>query len=204
MAEIRTLFWDLGGVVLSDGWNLAQRQAVLARFGINGEAFEERHEMLVAAWETGAVTLDEYLDQTIFYEPRPFTREDFKQAIFAQQRANTNTLALAKQFAGTRKYLMATLNNESRELNLHRIDTFGLRRIFDVFFSSGFLGVMKPDHAIYRLALEMTQKPPEACCFIDDRPLNLECARKLGMHTIHYTAVEQLVPALAELGVRAA
>ena len=95
---------------------------------------------------------------------------------------------------------MGTINNESRELNDYRIEKFGLRKIFRVFVSSCFVGLRKPEREIYRLALEITQIPAEECCFIDDRALNLECAAKLGMHTIEMRQVEQLRGDLAKAG----
>jgi putative hydrolase of the HAD superfamily len=96
---------------------------------------------------------------------------------------------------------MATINNESKELNLFRIQTFGLRDIFSVFVSSCFVGLRKPEDGIYRLALNMTQRAPEECCFIDDRPLNLDTASRLGMHVIQMKSTEQLQQELQKLGV---
>jgi putative hydrolase of the HAD superfamily len=96
---------------------------------------------------------------------------------------------------------MGTINNESRELNLYRIEKFGLRGIFQLFVSSCFVGLRKPESGIYRLALEITQRPAAECCFVDDRALNLEIAAKLGMHTIEMQNVEQLKKDLEKLGV---
>jgi putative hydrolase of the HAD superfamily len=122
--------------------------------------------------------------------------------IYAQSRPNPDSLALARELAG--RYLMATINNESTELNSYRIEKFGLRDIFTAFFSSCFLRLRKPNLAIYRLALDVMQKAPEECCFIDDRPLNLDGARQLGMHVIQFQDPDQLRRELAELGVVAA
>jgi putative hydrolase of the HAD superfamily len=110
-------------------------------------------------------------------------------------------LRFAQSLADSGKYFMGTINNESRELNYHRIDKFGLRKIFRLFISSCFVGLRKPERDIYRLALETTQIPAEQCCFIDDRALNLECAAKLGMKTVEMRRLEQLQADLAKLGV---
>ena len=110
-------------------------------------------------------------------------------------------LAFARALADSGKYFMGTINNESRELNLHRIEKFGLRGIFRLFVSSCFVGLRKPESGIYRLAIEITQINPEQCCFIDDRALNLECAAKLGMRTIQMQTLEQLQGELGKLGV---
>src|SRR5207302_3880666 len=111
-------------------------------------------------------------------------------------------LEFARQLSNSGKYLMATINNESTELNLYRIENFGLREIFDLFVSSCFVGLRKPEEGIYRLALEITQKSPQECCFIDDRPLNLESAQRLGMQTIQMRGAASLIEELHKLGVK--
>jgi putative hydrolase of the HAD superfamily len=110
-------------------------------------------------------------------------------------------LSFAQSLADSGKFFMGTINNESRELNLYRIEKYGLRRIFQLFVSSCFVGLRKPERDIYRLALEITQMPAEQCCFIDDRSLNLECAAKLGMKTIEMQTLDQLRGDLQKIGV---
>ena len=204
MARISVLFWDVGGVLLSNAWDHEQRQQTLEQFGLNDEdeaEFESRHEMLVSSFERGKISLQDYLERTIFYRPRLFTIEAFTQHMFSLSQPYPDTLRLAKELAGSGRYLMSTLNNESKELNLFRIQTFGLREIFSLFVSSCFVGLRKPEEGIYRLALEITQRPPEECCFVDDRPLNLDSASKLGMHVIQMKDAEQLHRELQTLGV---
>ena len=204
MAEITTLFWDLGGVVLTNGWDREARRRAAEAFNLDWEDFQDRHEQVSAAFETGRLTLAEYLERTVFYCPRPFTEEAFKAFMFAQSEVHPEVLAIVKGLAGSRRYLLATLNNESLELNLYRIERFHLRAYFTIFFSSCFLGMQKPDEAIYHLALQLTQRAPEECVFIDDRALNLECAQHLGMRTIHYQDPRQLREELRRMGVEAA
>jgi putative hydrolase of the HAD superfamily len=199
--EINAIFWDVGGVLLSNAWDRSQRERALAQFRLDEVEFQDRHEMLVSSLERGKLGFDEYLDRTIFYRSRPFAREVFKDYVFSLSQPNRDSLALAERLARTGNYFMGTINNESRELNLYRIQTFGLREIFSVFVSSCFVGLRKPEEAIYRMALEMTQKSAENCCFIDDRALNLEAARQLGMNTIQMQDVEQLRRDLRKLGI---
>ena len=111
-------------------------------------------------------------------------------------------MGIVQRLARSGKYLMATLNNESLELNLHRIEKFQLRDYFAAFFSSCFLGVKKPERAIYRLASQITQRNPDECLFIDDRVLNLECAQSLGMRTIHFRNAAKLTQELQTHGVK--
>ena len=202
MLRISAIFWDVGGVLLANGWDRAQREKALERFHLDREEFNDRHEMLVSSFERGKISLDDYLDRTIFYRSRPFTRDEFRQFMFALSQPKSDELALAQELSRSGKYLMSTINNESRELNLYRIEKFGLREIFDIFISSCFVGLRKPEKDIYRLALEVTQKAPAQCCFIDDRDLNLESAEKLGMQTIRMQTAEQLRQELRKLGVQ--
>jgi putative hydrolase of the HAD superfamily len=201
MAKVTTLFWDIGGVILTNGWDRVSRKQAAAQFNLDGEDLEDRHDQYFPALENGQVTLEQYLDRTIFYRPRTFSREQFKEFMFAQSQPYPESLAILEQLARSGRYLLATLNNEPRELNQYRIEQFGLRQDFIAFFSSCYLGARKPDEAIYRLALEVTQRAPEECVFIDDRALNLECARRLGMGTIHFQNAAQLREELSRHGV---
>jgi putative hydrolase of the HAD superfamily len=198
---IRAIFWDVGGVLLTNAWDHVQRMATLDHFHLDEAEFHDRHEMVVSSFERGKITLDEYLDRTVFYRAREFSREDFKAYMFSLSKPFPEVLNLARNLAASGQYFMGTINNESRELNLYRIETNGLKNIFRVFVSSCFVGLRKPEVDIYRMALEITQMPAEACCFIDDRALNLECAKKLGMQTIEMESFEQLQKSLSALGV---
>jgi putative hydrolase of the HAD superfamily len=201
LAQIKALFWDVGGVLLSNAWDRSQRDAALEHFKLDEEEFSDRHEMVVSSFERGKIGLDDYLDRTIFYRNRPFSRDEFKQYIFSLSQPNSEALALAQQLAASGKYLMGTINNESRDLNLYRIEKFGLRAIFSLFISSCFVGLRKPEPDIYRLALDTTQKAPEECCFIDDRSINLEAAKRLGMHALEMDNVPQLREDLRKLDI---
>ena len=202
MSTIRALFWDVGGVLLTNAWDHTQRSQALKQFQMEEEEFHDRHEMVVSSFERGKITLDEYLDRTVFYRPRPFTREAFRDYMFSLSQPFLDVLQFAQSLSNSGKYLMGTINNESRELNNFRIDEFGLRKIFRLFISSCFVGLRKPESGIYRLAVETTQFPAEECCFIDDRALNLECAAKLGMHTIEMDHLDQLRADLQKIDVK--
>jgi putative hydrolase of the HAD superfamily len=203
LPQISAIFWDVGGVLLTNAWDRTQRERALEQFKLDEAEFDDRHEMVISSLERGKISLDEYLERTVFYRPRLFTRDAFKDYLFSLSQPHADSLALAQELAKSDKYLMATINNESTELNLYRMQTFGLREIFTLFVSSCFVGLRKPEEGIYRLALGVTQKPPEECCFIDDRALNLECARRLGMHTIEMENAAQLQQELRKLGVAA-
>lgn len=201
MAGIKGLFWDVGGVLLTNGWDRHSRRAAAQKFKVDWEDYEDRHELVVGRFETGKLSLDQYLDRTIFYRSRDFTKNEFKDYMFAQSKPIEGTLDVVGRLARSGKYLLSTLNNESRELNLYRIEQFGLHKYFSVFMSSSFLGVKKPEDEMFRLALDLSQLKPEECLFIDDRALNLECATRSGLRTLHFKNAAQLDNELHQAGL---
>lgn len=199
MPEIRTLFWDVGGVLLTNAWDHEERNLAIERFHLDQDDFERRHKESVQPFEEGRLSLDQYLQRTIFGQPRTFSPDEFKQFMFGLSKPKTEVLEIARGLLG--KYLMGTINNESRELNQYRIETFGLAECFTLFVSSCFAGIRKPDVRIYRLALDLTQRAPEECCFIDDRSVNVEAASKVGLRTILVRDSSQLKSELRKVGV---
>jgi putative hydrolase of the HAD superfamily len=204
MTDISTILWDVGGVLLTNGWDHRERAAVLSRFNVNAAEFEERHPEANDAWEKGLITVEEYLHRTVFREPRSFSLEDFVEAMKAESRVlEDSALEILADLAATADVDLGILNNEARELNDYRIEEFGFRGYFDFFFSSCYVGLRKPDAQIYRLALDVLQCEPGEVVFIDDRAGNAEAAAALGIHAIHYQGSEGLAHALAELGIEA-
>ena len=201
MPQIKALFWDNGGVILTNGWDRRSRRAAIEKFHLDEKDFEDRHELMLDAFETGRATLDQYLHRTVFYREQPFTPADFKAFMFEQSQGYPEPLAFLGKIARMRRFLVASLNNESLEINEYRIEKFKLRDYFEAFFSSCYLGVRKPDPAIYSLALKITQQSPAECILIDDRGLNLECASELGMQTILFKDLAQLRADLAHFDI---
>jgi putative hydrolase of the HAD superfamily len=201
MAEVTTLFWDNGGVILTNGWDRNSRREAVEKFHLDWADFEDRHELMLDAFERGHASLDDYLKRTVFYRERPYSIEEFKDFMFGQSQPFPEALDFVGKLAARRRWLMAALNNESAEINEYRIRTFNLREYFEAFFSSCYLGVRKPGAQIYNLALRITQTSPRECLLIDDRELNLECAREMGMNTIQFLNVAQLREDLGRYGV---
>ena len=198
---ITHVFFDIGGVLGTNGWDRDQRAGAAAHFGLPAGELEEMHGEAAAMLELGRITLDEYLRTTVFYRPREFPLEAFKACMLAQSTPFPETIDLARSLARAGRYRLMTINNESAELNQHRIERFGLGDIFLAFFSSCWVGVLKPARRIYEVALAMSQAEPASSVFIDDRERNLEPAGMLGMHTIRFTDVGRLRQELAALGV---
>ncbi|HXA57001.1 MAG TPA: HAD family phosphatase [Candidatus Acidoferrum sp.] len=201
--NVTTLFWDNGGVILTNGWDRDSREKAIAEFDLEPKEFEERHELMLNDFEEGKVTLDEYVRRVIFHRKRDFTIDDFRKFMFDQSQPFPESLEFIGKLARTRRYAMAALNNESLEINEYRVRTFHLRDYFEVFLSSCYLGMRKPTPEIYRQALKITQCEPEETVLIDDRRLNLEIAAEEGMGTIQFQNVAQLRADLARLGVTA-
>jgi len=198
---IRVLFFDVGGVLLTNGWDREARREACRAFDLDWEDFQDRHEFVADAFERGAMPLQTYLERTVFYRARAFTVDEFSSFMYGWSRPKPESLGLLAALSASRRYRLATLNNESRELNDHRIERFGLREHFPLFLSSCYLGVRKPEPEIYRMAVDLVQEDPGRCAFVDDRELNLECAALAGIHPIHFESVEGLQASLAELGV---
>jgi putative hydrolase of the HAD superfamily len=198
---ITTVFWDIGGVILTNGWDRESRRQAATAFQLDWEDFQDRHDLTFPAFDSGQITLNQYLDRTLFYRSHPFTREEFTAFMFAQSKEFAETRAILTKVARTGKYLVASINNEPLELNNYRIEAFNLRRDFVAFFSSCYLHARKPEETIFRIALEVTQRPAEQCVFIDDRSLNLESPRRLGINVIHHQGASQTLSELQTLGI---
>ena len=201
LVEISAIFWDIGGVLLNNAWDREERRRAVEQFQLDAADFDKQHASVISSFERGEIGLDEYLHKTVFDRPRDFSKEAFKAFMFSLSHPNLEALELARQLASSRRYLMATINNESTELNRYRIRSFGLREIFSLFVSSCFVGLLKPEAEIYRLALSLTQKAPEECIFIDDRAPNLEPASQLGMNVIQMQNVKEVRLQLERFGV---
>ena len=190
------IFFDVGGVLGTPGWDSAQRQTVATLFGLDAADLETRHASVSDRFERGRLSLEEYLDTVVFWTARSFSRAAFRAAILEQSIPSPESIAVARGLSENPNYRLMTINNESAELNAYRLREFGLQDIFAAFFSSCWLGFRKPDRRIYQRALAISQADAERSVFIDDREVNLPPARALGMHAIRFTNVEQLVASL--------
>lgn len=208
-ARITATFWDCGGVLLTNGWDHVARRNVVEHFGLDFAEFERRHTEPNDSWERGMITLDEYLRQTVFYVSRPFSPQEF----FLRMRAASHVLypamiaflhSLRRQRPAGMEMGMYLLSNESRELMAYRIPEFGLRGLFDAYVVSAYIGLRKPQTSFYQCALDLSQRAPAQCVFIDDREENVAAARELGIHGIRMESPRQVVADLERLGIAAA
>ena len=203
---IRTIFWDIGGVLLTNGWDVNQRARVLSEIGVDLAGYEKVHESVNYFWERGLMSARDFFEKTVI-EVNPSLHLSFEELwklVCAESKVlypeNFNLLAALKSSA---KYRLATLNNESRELNRYRVDKFYLHQYFDYFISSGYVHEMKPLAGIYRAAVDISGFAPETALFIDDKQENCDVAAAMGMQTVRFESPAQLQSALAKRGVTA-
>ena len=202
MFPFDVILFDVGGVLLTNGWDHCERNVVLDEFGLDRDEFEARHPQANDAWERDQITALEYLDATVFYEPRNFTADDFLQALYAQSVPLPNgALSILQELAASGKWMLGCLNNEAREPNEYRFSRYNLREVFDATLSSCYLGLRKPQPAIYRRALDILGKPAERILFIDDRQENVAGAAAAGIKSIRFEGADQLRRDLETMGV---
>ena len=199
---IQTLFWDIGGVILTNGWDKGQRTRVLGGLGVDLDAYEAVHDEANFFWERGLMTAREFFEKTVLAANPKITFDPLWSLVCAESRVlNPGCFEILSALSRS-GYRVATLNNESRELNEHRLGAFDLRNYFDYFICSGYLHEMKPAPAIYRDAIDISGLPPETSLFIDDKAENCDAARSLGMNAIVFESPAQLSQALVALGIR--
>jgi putative hydrolase of the HAD superfamily len=197
---ITTLFLDIGGVLLTNGWDQIARRKAAEQFELDEAELNERHHLTFDIYEEGKLSLDEYLDRVVFFNPRSFTRENFKDFMFAQSKPYPQMLELVHDLKMRYGLKVAAVSNEGKELTIHRIHKFELNKIVDFFISSCFVHIRKPDKDIYKLALDVAQAKPEQVVYIDDRPMFVDVAKSLGIHGIQHKDIGSTYTRLAELG----
>jgi len=201
MTTITTLFVDVGGVLLSNGWDRAARTLAGTTFGLDSQEMDERHHLTFDTYEEGKLSLDEYLDRVVFHQQRSFTREQFLAFMYAQSRPIPEMIHLVCRLKSLYGLKIAAVNNEGRELNVHRIAAFRLGAFIDFFISSCFVHFRKPDADIFRIALDIAQVEPAQVVYLEDRPMFVEVAGDLGIAGIVHTGYEATRRELAGFGL---
>ena len=199
---ITTLFLDVGGVLLTNGWDRSMRERAAEKFTLDYHELDERHHLTFDTYEEGKLTLDDYLDRVIFYEPRSFTREEFRDFMFAQSLPFFQMIELVRSLRRQYRLKVAVVSNEGRELAIYRIKKFGLGEFVDFFIVSSFVHFRKPDPDIFRLALDVAQVSAEHVMYVEDRALFVQVAESLGMRGIRHLGYEATRAALAALGLQ--
>ena len=199
---ITTLFLDIGGVLLTDGWDRHARKRAAVNFRLDSAEMEDRHHLTFDTYEEGKLTLEEYLDRVVFYQKRPFARAQFQRFMFAQSKAYPKMIELVTQLKVSYGLKIAVVSNEARELNVHRIRKFKLNRFVDSFISSCFVHVRKPDADMFRLALDVAQASARQVVYIENTPMFVQIAEGLGIRSILHTDYKSTCAKLASFGLQ--
>jgi putative hydrolase of the HAD superfamily len=199
---IKALFIDIGGVLLTDGWNGIARKEAAERFGLEQEEMDERHRLTFDTYEEGKITLDEYLRRLVFYHDRSFSMEDFKRFMLSRSEPFSDMIDGVTRLKRLNKLKVAVISNEGRELTEFRILRFGLSEFVDFFISSCFVHLRKPDPQIYTLALDVAQVRPEEVIYVEDRPMFIQVAKDMGIRGIRHRSAQETLEQLKVLGLR--
>ncbi len=199
---IKVLFTDIGGVLLTNGWDVNSRALAAGKFKLDLNELNERHGLMFDTFEEGKLTMNEYLEKTVFYRKRDFTRKRFTDFMYAQSKPYKEMMALESALKKKHALKIVAISNECRELNDYRIRVYRLGNLIDAFISSCYVHLRKPDEDIYRMALDVFRVNPNEAVFIDDRLLFAETAENLGINSIHHTDYKSTVRKFAKLGLR--
>ena len=198
---VTTLFLDIGGVMLSNGWGHVSRKLAAETFHLNYDEMQARHKLTMVTYEEGRFTLDEYLKRIVFYQKRDFTALQFRDFMFSQTTPYLDMIRLIQQLKEKYKLKIVVINNEGRELNDYRINKFQLNYFVDFFISSCFVHTRKPDAAIFRLALDIAHVQTENVVYIEDLQLFVDIASDCGIRSILHNNYISTSKALANMGL---
>jgi putative hydrolase of the HAD superfamily len=201
-APVTALFLDIGGVLLTDGWDHLARKRAATRFKLELAGMEDRHHLTFDTYEEGKLTLEEYLGRVVFYQKRPFTRTQFRRFMFTQSKPYPKMIELIRILKARYGLKIAVVSNEARELNEYRIRKFKLDGFVDSFISSSFVHVRKPDADIFRLALDIAQVPASQVVYIENTPMFVQVAEGLGIRSILHTDYRSTRAQLVSLGLQ--
>lgn len=199
--SIETLFVDIGGVLLTDGWSHEFRKRAIREFNLDPEEMEVRHSMTFETFEIGKLTIEEYLNLVVFYQPRSFTQAQFQEFMFARSKSDSKMIELIRKLKKKYGLKIIVVSNEARELNAHRIQKFRLNEFVDAFISSCYVGFRKPDADIFRLSLDVAQVTAEQVLYIENTQMFVQIAEGLGIRGIWHTDYQSTREKLASFGL---
>jgi putative hydrolase of the HAD superfamily len=200
--KITTLFTDIGGVLLTNGWDRNGRAAAIKKFKLDAAETEERHHLTFDTYEEGKLTLDEYLERIVFYKKRDFSKKEFKNFMYSCSQPFDDMIKMVKELKQKYHLKIAVVSNEGRELNEYRIDTFKLNSFIDFFISSSFVHFRKPDADIFKIALDIAQVKASEVLYLEDREMFAQVAEGLGIKSIVHKEYKTTLKKFEEFGFR--
>ncbi len=196
-----TLFLDIGGVLLTNGWDRNSRKRAAEKFDLDYDDMNERHHLTYDTYESGKISLDEYLERVVFYKERNYSRDDFKSFMYAQSEPYSDMIELIKMLKAKHNLKVGVISNEGRELTEYRIAEFNLREFIDFFVCSCFVHIRKPDRKIFQMALDLAQSQPSHSLYVDDREMFVGVARGLGIASVHHVTKKSTAASLGSIGL---
>jgi putative hydrolase of the HAD superfamily len=190
--KITTLFLDIGGVLLTNGWGRGSRKLAAEKFGLDLADMNDRHHLTFDTYEIGKISLDEYLERLVFFKKRDFTPKDFKEFMYHESQPLPGSMDFFLELKRKHKLKVIAVNNEGRELNDYRIHQFHLYELFDAFASSCYVKFRKPDTDIFRIACDMAGARPQQAAMVDDRLMFVEVAGSVGINCLHFDGLENV------------
>jgi putative hydrolase of the HAD superfamily len=206
----RVLISDFGGVLtspLQDGFLAYQEESGVSLEELGramAKAAEQHGDHPLFVLERGEITELEFRARIEAHLESAFDLTRLRTLYFERLKANRRMIDFIARVRrrGTRT---ALLTNNVREWEpIWRAKLPEVDELFEVVVDSAFVGLRKPDPAIYELTLERLGGSVEAsdCVFVDDLEVNCETARQLGMRAVRFVDAEQAIPeiesALAE------
>jgi len=202
LIPVTTIFLDIGGVILTNGWGHESRRLAAEKFNLNLSELEDRHHLTFVTYEEGKLTLKEYLNRVVFYQKRRFTHDQFQEFMFGQSIPYIEMIEFIHKLKKQNRLKIAVVNNEARELNEHRIKKFKLNQFVDFYISSCFVHFRKPDADIFRIALDIAQVPAEQVVYIENTQMFVDVARDLGIRSIYHKNYLSTSAELAIMGLK--
>ena len=195
------LISDFGGVLttpLQEGFLAYQEESGVSLEELGkamGLAAEEHGDHPLFVLERGEITETEFRDRIEPHLENGFDLARLRALYFERLDPNRDMIEFIRDLRG-RGVRAALLTNNVREWEpLWRAKLPEIDELFELVVDSAFVGLRKPDPAIYALTLErLGGVRPEDCVFVDDLDVNCETARSLGMAAVRFVNAGQAIP----------
>lgn len=198
---IKALIFDMGGVLVRTV-DAAPRAAAEARLGLDAGQAEwlVMNSPMGRQAQHGAITTAElwgWVQNELGLDDAALAL--FRRDFWGGDQLDEGVVDLIRSLKP--RYQTALLSNFMDELREVVTVRYPMADAFDLIMGSCYEGIMKPDAAIFMRILTRLNRQPEETIFIDDFAHNVEGARAVGMHAIHYTPGLDLAAALESFGV---
>ena len=197
---IACLFVDVGGVLLTNGWDHHARRRAAKNFNLPWAEMEERHRLVFETHEEGKLTFEEYLGWVVFYQRRSFTRAQFRRFMFTQSKPYSKMIDLVAQLKIQYGLKIAVVSNESREVNAYRIRKFTDRFVDTLFPPASSTSASRCGNL--SVGAGYCPAPVQQVVYIENTPMFVQIAEGLGIRSILHTDYKSTCAKLASFGLQ--